>query len=219
MADANARFRAWLARLAGPSAVYATAYHKHRFLGGADPDNLGLDGPPPAGRAAIRAKYDTLVKAVFAERGQTLQWAPPRTTRTLPAYANPSRLVDVWERVYAHARRASTRTPRLRLVVGCRQIDRRRRTDRRAFMHTGGGHARGQVHVHEDAATLPLNYLVALFLHEMGHPMALKAWGRTEQEDADRAVRLFLGVKLHYRGPMLLEWVPGSVVRKVMRGG
>lgn len=66
------------------------------------------------------------------------------------------------------------------------------------------------------AALLDDEYLTALFLHEIGHVLALAAWGTTEQDDADEAVRQFLGVKIHYRGPLLLEWASPAAVKRVL---
>lgn len=121
------------------------------------------------------------------------------------------RLEAVFKRVVAWARQRSRRVPALRLVVGCPQITARRRYDPRAFFHVD--HRRGKVCVHPAAARLGSGYLTGLILHELGHPMATRAWGRSCQEDADLAIRKFLGVRLHYRGPLLLEWVPDRVVR------
>jgi hypothetical protein len=84
-------------------------------------------------------------------------------------------------------------------------------------MHVG--HRSGKVCASAAAARLPVEHVVGLFLHELGHPMAMAAWRRSEQEDADRAVREFLGVRLRYRGPLLLQWVPRRVARMVLGDG
>jgi hypothetical protein len=137
--------------------------------------------------------------------------------------ANPPRggdvgtMREVWRAVYAFARhKARKYVPRLTLKIGCPVIARHRRTDARAFMHTGGRHAAGQVHVAPEAALLELTYLTGLFLHEIGHEIATRAWARSEQEDADKAVREFLGVRLRYKGPLLLEWVSRADARRIM---
>lgn len=123
-------------------------------------------------------------------------------------------LQDVWRRVYAFARGRSRRVPRLSLYVGCRQILNRRGHDKRAFFHVG--HKPGKVCTVLASAKLSRNYLVGLMLHELGHPMATKEWGVSEQPHADTAVEAFLGVKLRYRGPLILEWVPDKIVRQVL---
>lgn len=122
-------------------------------------------------------------------------------------------LQEAFKRVHGWARRKSRRVPPLRLVVGCRGVAAGRRRDKRAFMHV----RRGVVCTTPAAADLPIEYLVGLLLHEHGHPMATKAWGRSCQEDADKAVRDFLGVRLHYRGPLLLEWVPKRIALRILR--
>lgn len=125
-------------------------------------------------------------------------------------------LLDRWRKVYAFARRKSRRVPRLMLHVGCRQILNRRAHDGRAFFHVG--HVPGKVCTVLAAAKLSDNHLVGLMLHELGHPMAQKAWGNSEQEQADAAVHAFLGVRLRYRGPWILQWVPTRVARQILRG-
>jgi len=124
-------------------------------------------------------------------------------------------LTSAFEAVLAWARRQSRRAPALLLQIGCPQIAAHRRRDKRAYFHVG--HRPGKVCVSPAAAKLSDNHLVGLILHELGHPMAMVAWGRSEQEDSDKSVRDFLGVRLHYRGPLLLQWVPDSVVRRVLR--
>lgn len=127
--------------------------------------------------------------------------------------ADPLR--DIWSAVYAYARRRRRSLPKLTLRIGCPRIAAMRRTDPRAFMHVGED-GKARVCSSPAARKLSVNYLVGLYLHEIGHVLAQKAWKRSEQEDADKAVRDFLGVRLHYRGPLLLEWVTDSAVRRVM---
>jgi hypothetical protein len=123
-------------------------------------------------------------------------------------------LRELWERVLGWARKKSDRTPFLLLRVDCPLVRRNRKTSPRAFMHAA--HIRGKICVAHEAAGLSTEHLVALFLHELGHPMATKAWGRSEQEDADRACKEFLGVKIRYKGDLLLEWVPPHVAMKIV---
>lgn len=121
-----------------------------------------------------------------------------------------------WARVIAWAKRKSDKVPSLSLRVDCPLVRRIRKTSPRAFMHAD--HAPRKVCVAREAAGLDSEHLCGLFLHELGHPMARVAWGRTEQEDADRAVKEFLGVTIRYKGDLLLEWVPTWVLNKIMRG-
>lgn len=124
------------------------------------------------------------------------------------------RLRAVFEAVHRWARARSRRVPALVLAVGCPRIAARRRHDPRAIMHVG--HRGGKVCASARAAELPLEHVVGLFLHEIGHPMAMAVWGRSEQEDADAAVMRLLGVRLRYRGPLLLQWVPPATVRRIL---
>lgn len=123
-------------------------------------------------------------------------------------------LRDFWARVLRWAMAKSKRVPRLTLRVDCPLVRRTRKTSPRAFMHAD--HRPGTVCVASEAAGLSAEHLVGLYLHELGHPMARVAWGRTEQEDADRACREFLGVTIRYKGDLLLEWVPAHVAVKIL---
>jgi hypothetical protein len=66
------------------------------------------------------------------------------------------------------------------------------------------------------ACQLSENFLVGLFLHEIGHPLAMKIYGQTEQWDADRSIREVLGVRIRYGGPLILEYVAPSVARRII---
>lgn len=126
------------------------------------------------------------------------------------------RLQRTFERVWHWAAARSPRVPPLLLYIGCPEIeDRRRSGDPRALFHVG--HIPGFVCTIPEAGLLPDTYLVGLMLHELGHPMAMAAWRRSEQEDADKAVLDFLRIRLRYKGPLLLEWVPPSVARAILR--
>ena len=122
----------------------------------------------------------------------------------------------VWEHVIAWARRRSRRIPALSLRVGCPMIQAHRRDSKRAFMHTH--HLPGKVCAAPEAAFLPVGHLVALLLHEIGHPLANRLYGVSEQEDADKSIKDVLGVVIRYKGPLLLEWVAPSVVKRILRG-
>jgi hypothetical protein len=121
---------------------------------------------------------------------------------------------NFFERVLRWARKKSPRVPLLKLSVNCPLILRTHAKSPRAFMHTL--HKPGKVCVASIAAGLHPEHLVALYIHEISHPLAQNAYGRSEQEDADQAAKEFLGVRILYKGPLLLEWVPISVVRKIV---
>ena len=125
-------------------------------------------------------------------------------------------LRQFWARLLQWAKKKSSMVPNLQLRVDCPLVRRTRKTSPRAFMHTL--HAPGKLCVAREAAGLDSEHLCGLFLHELGHPMATRSWGRSEQEDADRAVKEFLGITIRYNGDLLLEWVPTYVLTKIMRG-
>jgi hypothetical protein len=124
-------------------------------------------------------------------------------------------LRDYWGRVLRWARKKSARVPNLRLRVNCPLALSYQRKSPRAFMHTL--HVPGTVCAVGIACGLSPEHLVGLMLHELGHPMAQAAYGRSEQEDADRAVKEFLGVKIQYKGDLLLEWVSPTVAVRILR--
>lgn len=123
-------------------------------------------------------------------------------------------LRDVWRRVYAFARRKSSRVPRLSLFVGCQQILNRRKHDKRSFCHVG--HVAGKVCTVLATAKLPLKYIYGLMVHEISHPLAQRLWGRSEQSHADSAAAALLGLKIHYGGPLILQYLSASDVKKVL---
>lgn len=125
-------------------------------------------------------------------------------------------LHDFWRRVSSWARKRSNFAPTLKLRIDCPLMLRMRKESPRAFMHAM--HVPRTVCVASAAAGLQPEHLVGLFLHELGHPMAMTAWGTSEQEDADKAVRQFLGITLKYKGDLLLEWVPTRVMKRVLKG-
>lgn len=114
-------------------------------------------------------------------------------------------------------KRCEVPVPRLSLSVGCPEIERRfRRGDARSFFHVG--HKMGRVCASPRAAKLPVHFLVGLMLHEIGHPLAIKVYGRSDQWDADRSIKEFLGVRIHYGGPLILEFVPWGLAKKIIEG-
>lgn len=126
-------------------------------------------------------------------------------------------LLVIWRKVYAYARRKSKLVPRLSLNVGCSMVAGHRQRDTRAFMHTN--HKPRVVCSSPTAATLELKYVVGLFFHEIGHEVATRAYGVSEQWDADSSCLQFLGIRIRYGGPLLLEYVSDRDLKKVMREG
>jgi hypothetical protein len=126
-------------------------------------------------------------------------------------------LQEAFRRVNAWAMSKCPQVSRLSLHVRCHSIKRRLHSgDPRALFHVG--HKAGKVcTIDERVAVLPVTYLVGLFLHEMGHPLALKLYKKSEQWHADRSIKRCLGVQIRYRGPLLLEWVPSSTARMILR--
>ena len=55
-------------------------------------------------------------------------------------------------------------------------------------------------------------------MHELAHPMAMRTWGRSEQEDADLVVHEILGVRLRYAGPLLIQRVSAPVAARILGG-
>jgi hypothetical protein len=88
--------------------------------------------------------------------------------------------------------------------------------DERAFFHVGH---RGKWVVcgASEAGTLSKNHLYGLVLHEFGHPMAWSFYGRSEQEDADRAILDTTGVPILYRSGLIVQWITGGDVGQVCR--
>lgn len=126
-------------------------------------------------------------------------------------------LRDFWNTVLKWARWRCPKVGQLKLRVDCPLMRTTRKTSPRAFMHTL--HVPGTVCVAREAAGLDAEHLTGLFLHELGHGLATREWKRSEQEDADRAVREFFGVTIRYKGPLLLEWVPTHTMNRIMRQG
>jgi hypothetical protein len=120
-----------------------------------------------------------------------------------------------WARVIAWAKKKCDKVPTLALRVDCPLVRRTRKTSPRAFMHTL--HAPGKLCVAREAAGLTSEHLCGLFVHEISHPLAQRLYGRSEQEDADKIAREVLGIKILYKGPLLLEWISPSEVRRILK--
>jgi hypothetical protein len=123
-------------------------------------------------------------------------------------------LREIFSRVLQFSRRKFKRTPNLSLSVGCWEIERYRRKSKRSFCHVF--HRAGIVCTVPVIVTLKINFIVGIFLHEVGHVIAMKEWNRSEEPDADLAVLQFLGVNLGYKSDLTLEWVPNDVVQRVL---
>lgn len=122
----------------------------------------------------------------------------------------------LFRRVNNWAMERQSIVPRLRFRVQCPYITAtRKKGDKRAFFHV----EKGIVCADPAACKLPLHFLVGLFLHEIGHPLATRIYGRSEQWDADRSIKEVLGVKIHYGGPWVLEYVAPSVAKQIIRQG
>jgi len=131
---------------------------------------------------------------------------------------NHEYLKGLFDRVNNWAMKKSPLVDRRTLQVGCPEIAARRKDgDVRAFFHVG--HRPGKVCADSMACQLPEHFLVGLFLHEIGHPLAMRVYRKTEQWDADRAVKEILGVHIRYGGPLVLEYVAPSVAKRITRQG
>lgn len=128
--------------------------------------------------------------------------------------AAEARVRGIWERVVRWARRRSRKPLRYTLRFDCALILRNASQSPRAYMHTL--HLPGKICCASDVAALPVPNIVGLLLHEIGHPLASELYGRSEQEDADRAVREVLGIRIKYKGALLLEWVSPPVVKRIL---
>ena len=83
-------------------------------------------------------------------------------------------------------------------------------------MHTM--HRRGQVCASARAAELPIESVIGLTLHEVGHHLAELVWGSSEQNEADAVVAKLLGVRIMYAGPLLIQRVSASVAARILGG-
>jgi hypothetical protein len=99
--------------------------------------------------------------------------------------------------------------PRLAL---CRDVRAdRERGNKRAYFHVG--HKGDWTICHDlTAGRLSNSHLYALVLHEFGHPLAMKLFGRSRQEDADRAITKVTGIPILYKTGWVVQWIaPGDV--------
>lgn len=123
-------------------------------------------------------------------------------------------LREIFSRVLQFSKRQFPRTPNLSLAVGCKDIEKYRRGSKRSFCHMF--HRDGIVCTVPTIVTLKINFIVGIFLHEIGHAISMKEWDCSGEPDADLAVLQFLGVNLGYKSDLTLEWVPDDVVGRVL---
>lgn len=90
----------------------------------------------------------------------------------------------------------------------------RERGNKRAYFHVGH---KGMWTVCTVPLTGRLNdsHLYGLILHEFGHPLAWKLYGKSGQEDADRAIWDLTRIPILYRTGWIVQWIPAADVRKV----
>lgn len=106
--------------------------------------------------------------------------------------------------------------PRLEL---CQDVRRdRERGNLRAYFHVGH---RGDWTICHDrtAGRLPDTHLYGLVLHEFGHPLAMKLYGKSRQEDADRAIYDLTGIPILYRTGWVVQWITRADVRAIQKHG
>lgn len=104
---------------------------------------------------------------------------------------------------------------RARLFIDCEVVRK----------HRDGGNLRAYFHVaHKgnwticcarEAGYLPDSHLYGLILHEFGHPMAWNFWGRSRQQDADRAIFKTTGVPILYKSGLILQWITSDDVQAI----
>lgn len=144
--------------------------------------------------------------------------APATRKRTLQeAQARIRRVVGEVQRFL---RASGVPVPRrVRLLMDCRLIRKNRdqEGDPRAYFHVSHVSKWTICGAHE-AGWLNDNHLYGLVLHEFGHPLAWRFYGRSKQEDADRAIFDTTGVPILYKSGIVLQWITDADVRLV-RGG
>jgi hypothetical protein len=127
-----------------------------------------------------------------------------------------SRLRKAFEDVFRYLTRRKVKgMPKRASVKQCQMIiSQRDKGDKRAFFHVCH---RGMwtLCTVPESGRLPDTYLYALVLHEFGHPLAYRYYGKSRQEDADRAIWEATGIPVLYRSDLVLQWVPPAVVRNI----
>lgn len=102
----------------------------------------------------------------------------------------------------------------VRVVIDCPKILKDRMTDPRAFMHVGH---RGMwtICASLEAGRLSDPHLYGLILHEFGHPLAWRWWGKSRQQDADRIIWNLTGIPILYKSSLVLQWITPDDVRRI----
>jgi len=103
-------------------------------------------------------------------------------------------------KVFSFLARHVPKLSRIKLFIGCPVIRQERKKSKRAFCHVG--HHKEAICCAPETARLPLNHIVGLLLHELGH----LATGKGDLE-ADVWCAKVLGVPIQYKGKLHLEWV------------
>ena len=122
------------------------------------------------------------------------------------------RILEAFRDVYAFLKALGApvgRSPRLELCPDVRRDQ--ERGNKRAFFHVGH---KGEWTVCHDgtAGRLSDSHLYGLVLHEFGHPLAWKLFGKSRQEDADRAIWNLTHTPILYRTGWIIQWIsPGDV--------
>lgn len=101
-----------------------------------------------------------------------------------------------------------------KLLAGCSDIHFFRRTEKgfaggRAFMHVG--HVPRAICAIRTAAALSDSHLAALFLHEFGH-----LGGGDSEPEANAWVLRATGIRIQYRGPTDLQWIPADAASGIL---
>jgi len=100
-------------------------------------------------------------------------------------------------------------------LAACYDVRRdRERGNKRAFFHVGH---KGPWTICTDPITgcLSDSHLYGLVLHEFGHPLAYKLFGKSRQEDADQAIWKLTGIPILYRTGWTVQWITPGDVRRV----
>jgi hypothetical protein len=137
----------------------------------------------------------------------------PRKSSFLHSYSEP-RLQSVFQAVRQFVSRSCPEVAHVALKFDCKELIHFRKTHpgylgERALMHVGCG--AGMVCSIRWAAGLSDSNLAALFLHEFGH----LAGGESEPS-ANGWVEKVFGIRIEYRGPLDLEWIPPVVARRIL---
>jgi hypothetical protein len=181
---------------------------------------------PPAGeaqkmvilrKAGSKALYELAVQAsggswLRAPKGKVYR-VGAHTRKTNPS--RPSRLHAVHA---ALVQRASTKDPSLAgvRIKRCPDADQDHAELVRNFMHVG--HKPGVICYAGAAEDLKLPWQVGLLAHELGHLSAMNDDREHSENDANEIGSLLTDTRVHWRGPMLVEWAkPPKWLKEAVR--